>query len=580
MPPRSPSRTVHVAVPAHAPADGNLALVRAYLATSGWDVRDITVALDDVAAGLGGETRRTFELFQHTPEPLIHAWLFARGVAAAVPDGAVVLVSDVAGLGGMLALEESTRPVGERRTIWTTAGSGLSLEMMATAGTIDHVEMPDASLLDWEIVQYRNAADVLATSAIAAELLADLGVDASVAVGVDEADPAGAPGPIGTVWVPGPVSRRNRTGDILRALASHTEVSVTVGDTDDLDRVWSGTTWDTLEGVRATFGHRLRRSDRPASAPDAVIVGDPLSPPDDATVALRADGVPLLVPRGSVAAAMWPDVPTWETSDDLSRLIDGDVTPRARIDRWSGPSDVAPGDDTRARRVSVGIPVFGASPFLDACVESVLGQTVPPHEVLLIDDGSQSGDVDASLRAWAERAPGVVRVLRQPNRGVCVARNRMIAEMTGDAFLLVDQDDELRPTCIETTARALRSDRSLAAVAVWTEFFGEYHAVEAKPPFDRRVGLRENPIVSTAALVDMRVRDHGVAFEPDLAFLYCEDWNVWSQIVASGGRIGLVPEPLIRHRVHRASGGFQRTELAHRIGKARATEPLRPAPGD
>ncbi len=150
----------------------------------------------------------------------------------------------------------------------------------------------------------------------------------------------------------------------------------------------------------------------------------------------------------------------------------------------------------------------------------------------------------------------------------------MIAEMRGDAFLLVDQDDELHPQFIAATASALRADASLVAAATWTEFFGDYSAVEAKPPFDRRVATRENPIVSTAALVDMSVRDRGVAFEPDLAFIYCEDWNYWSQIVASGGRMGLVPAPLIRHRVHRASGGFQRTELAHAIGRARALEPF------
>ena len=146
--------------------------------------------------------------------------------------------------------------------------------------------------------------------------------------------------------------------------------------------------------------------------------------------------------------------------------------------------------------------------------------------------------------------------------------------MTGDAFLLVDQDDVLYPTFIQRTAEALRQDDSLWAAAVWTEFFGEYEGIEAKPPFDRRTALAENPIVSTAALVEIRVRDEGVAFTPDLAFLYCEDWNYWSQIVAAGGRLGLVPEPLIRHRVHHASGGFQRTDVAHRIGMARATEPL------
>jgi hypothetical protein len=120
----------------------------------------------------------------------------------------------------------------------------------------------------------------------------------------------------------------------------------------------------------------------------------------------------------------------------------------------------------------------------------------------------------------------------------------------------------------------LRQDRWLWAVASWTEFFGDYEGIEAKPPFDRRVGLRKNPIVSTAALVDMSVCDAGIRFAPDLAFPFCEDWHVWSQIIAAGARMGLVPEPFVRHRVHPASGGFRRTELAHRIGKARALEPL------
>ena len=150
----------------------------------------------------------------------------------------------------------------------------------------------------------------------------------------------------------------------------------------------------------------------------------------------------------------------------------------------------------------------------------------------------------------------------------------MIDAMSGDAFLLVDQDDVLAPEFIERTSEAMRQDDSLWAVAVWNEFFGEYEGIEAKPPLDRRVALRENPIVSTAALVDMRVRDEGIMFAHDLAFLYCEDWHYWSQIIAAGGRMGLIPEPLIRHRVHHASGGFQRTEVAHRVGRARAIESL------
>lgn len=283
----------------------------------------------------------------------------------------------------------------------------------------------------------------------------------------------------------------------------------------------------------------------------------------------------MLVVEGSMCAAMWPDAPTWRTADDLAALLRGEQPePAVELTRRRPETAIRIPDPQRAMRVSVGIPVFASADYLDECVESILAQTVPPHEILIIDDGSDSAAVDAALRRWVKRRPEVIRVMRQPNRGVCVARNRLIEAMTGDAFLLVDQDDVAAPEFIERTAEALRQDASLWAVATWTEFFGEYNGIEAKPPFDRRTALPENPIVSTAALVDMSVRDQGIAFVPDLAFLYCEDWNYWSQIVAAGGRMGLVPEALIGHRVHRASGGFQRTELAHRIGRARAIEPL------
>ena len=570
---------VHVLIVEGIPPDGNLVLVERALAER-WDVIRHEVSLGAVAQDLTGDTRRTFDLFQHTPEPLIHSWLFAQAVRSVVPDGGIVLVSDSGGLGGIISVTESNRPPDVRRRVWTAAGSSRYLETMLVARTIDHVELPDASTIDWEIAQYRHSAEVLATGAAAVEMISRLGADPAIvpmSTGHREAAP---PSTVRSAWVPGPVSRRNRTGDVLRGIASVPGLSVTVGVMDEIDDVWAGTTWDALAGVRGILGQRLRRSDRPATQPDAVVIGDPLGAPDDDTMSLVETGTTVLASRGSVAEALWSGVPTWDTSDDLAHLLEGAPQVERSLERWDGPSALADSVASRARSVSVGIPLFGASPFLDDCIESILAQSVKPHEVLLIDDGSGSPEVDAALSRWEDRGEGVIRLLRQPNRGVCVARNRMIAAMTGDAFILVDQDDELHEGFIEVTSEALRQDEDLAAVAVWTEFFGEYSAIEAKPPFDRRVAFRENPIVSTAALVDMRVRELDVAFVPDLAFLYCEDWNFWSQIIAAGGTMGLVPEPLIRHRVHRSSGGFQRTEVAHRIGRARALEPFRgPARG-
>ena len=512
----------------------------------------------------------------HTPGPLIDSWKVAQAALSLTSPGDVVVVTDKRGVGGILALGEAMKSPQLRRQIWTVAGESTLLESLLVHGTINQAEMPEASEIDWELTQYRFSAEVLASSAFVVDALNGLGFEAGT-LGVATKEHTQENGVQGEgVWAPAPVSRRNRSGDVLRAVAGVPSLTITVPEHDTDDNVWTGTTWDALSGVRNVLGDRLVRAAQPTSRPDVVVVGETLRAPDASVQQWWDAGVRTVVPEGSVASAMFPGAATWGTSDELAQLLVGGAVEREQLPPklWTGPAPVGVSDRRRATHVSVGVPVFRNTVYLDECVASILNQTSPPHEILLIDDGSVSTVVDESLVAWAKREPDLVRVLREPNRGVCVARNLMIEAMSGDAFLLVDQDDVLAPEFIEKTAEAMRQDDSLWSVAVWTEFVGEYEGIEAKPPFDRRVALRENPIVSTAALVDMRVRDEGVAFAPDLAFLYCEDWHYWSQIIAAGGHMGLIPEPLIKHRVHRASGGFQRTEVAHRVGKARATEPL------
>ena len=554
--------------------DRNLDVVHSVLRER-WPTTTITVSMESAAKELDDASRRVFDRFTHTPQPLIDSWLVSQAVRASVDPGTVVVMSDRGGAGGVLALAEASHDPHQRRIVWTAAGSGLTVESMLVSGTIEHLDLPEAAIVDWELVQMQYSAEVLVTGAAAAASLSRFGITTGMIVPEPKGDARSEPVSIGTVWVPGPVRRRNRSGDVLRALAPLPGVSVTVSDEDASDDVWTGTTWDSLSGPRGLLGDRLRRSANPPEIVDAVIVGDALAPPDPQTIALHDTGTPVLAARGSVADAMWTDAMVWDTADELAALVEGGGDGRpSRHEGWSGPRIREAMHNDRARRVSVGVPIYGSSPYLDACIESVLDQSEAPHEVLVMDDGSASPVVTERVATWVARSQGRVRLLDQPNRGVCVARNRMIEAMTGDAFVLVDQDDVLDPRFIERTASSLRSNPGVSAVATWTEFFGEYEGIEAKPPFDVRVGLRENPIVSTAVLVDISVREEGIAFAPDLAFIYCEDWHFWSQIIASGRRMGLVPEPLVRHRVHRESGGFRRTDLALRIGRARSAEIL------
>jgi glycosyltransferase involved in cell wall biosynthesis len=85
-------------------------------------------------------------------------------------------------------------------------------------------------------------------------------------------------------------------------------------------------------------------------------------------------------------------------------------------------------------RVSAIIPVFNGERYLAEALDSIRGQTVPPAEIIVVDDGSTDGS------AALVRAAGV-RLIQQPNRGVASARNRGLAAASGDLIAYLDQDD-------------------------------------------------------------------------------------------------------------------------------------------
>jgi hypothetical protein len=112
-----------------------------------------------------------------------------------------------------------------------------------------------------------------------------------------------------------------------------------------------------------------------------------------------------------------------------------------------------------AELVSVVIPCFGQSHFLGEAIESVLGQTYPHLEVLVVDDSSPD-----NASQVAARYPGV-RCERCENRGMAGARNLGIRSTSGDFLVFLDSDDRLLPTAIETGVNLLREHPEAAAAS-------------------------------------------------------------------------------------------------------------------
>jgi glycosyltransferase involved in cell wall biosynthesis len=93
-----------------------------------------------------------------------------------------------------------------------------------------------------------------------------------------------------------------------------------------------------------------------------------------------------------------------------------------------------------AVKYSVIIPTYNRAHCVGEAIESALAQTLPPHEVIVVDDGS-TDETPAVLAAFGDR----IRAIRQTNAGVSAARNAGIAAARGDWIGLLDSDDVWLP---------------------------------------------------------------------------------------------------------------------------------------
>jgi glycosyltransferase involved in cell wall biosynthesis len=93
--------------------------------------------------------------------------------------------------------------------------------------------------------------------------------------------------------------------------------------------------------------------------------------------------------------------------------------------------------------VTVVIPCYNQAHFLGEAIESVLGQSYPYFEVVVVDDGSPDKTSEV-----AARYPGV-RLIRQDNQGLAAARNSGLAQSEGDYLVFLDADDRLLPEALE-----------------------------------------------------------------------------------------------------------------------------------
>ncbi len=115
--------------------------------------------------------------------------------------------------------------------------------------------------------------------------------------------------------------------------------------------------------------------------------------------------------------------------------------------------------------ISVIVPVYNGGRYLRNCIESILQQTHPHIQHILVDDGSTDGS--GEICDELARRDSRITVIHQPNGGVSAARNAGLTRSTGDYLTFVDADDALVPHALETALNNLQSNNADMVTYGW-----------------------------------------------------------------------------------------------------------------
>jgi cellulose synthase/poly-beta-1,6-N-acetylglucosamine synthase-like glycosyltransferase len=224
-------------------------------------------------------------------------------------------------------------------------------------------------------------------------------------------------------------------------------------------------------------------------------------------------------------------------------------------------------------KFTVLIPLYNKAPYIDCTLSSVLAQSCRDFEIVVIDDGSTDGGdakVEARIKALAAAAnptnPRIptnqpqLRLVRQANAGVSVARNRGIEEARGDWVVFLDADDWQHPAFL--AALELAQERYPRAQTVATDFLRFPHTEGPWPPpwelpagtpqveriTDLPARWMQGPSLCSSAVAVRRGLLHAMqpCFPPGESV--GEDLDLWFRL-AERAPVALVRAPLAAYRV-------------------------------
>ena len=204
-------------------------------------------------------------------------------------------------------------------------------------------------------------------------------------------------------------------------------------------------------------------------------------------------------------------------------------------------------------RISVIMPCYNGANFVEQAMTSVMNQTYPDLELIVVDDGSTDGSMDI-LQRFAGQHPDRVILLFQDRMGPYPARNHGLQHARGGYVAFLDADDYWTPDALDKLAAALNDNKADLAYCGWQNVGEGAPGTEPYVPPDysqmdtAAEFLRSCPWPIHAALVRRDAIDAVKGFSERR--FSAMDYDLWLRLYAHTQRIVRVPEVMAFYRWH------------------------------
>ena len=201
--------------------------------------------------------------------------------------------------------------------------------------------------------------------------------------------------------------------------------------------------------------------------------------------------------------------------------------------------------------ISIIIPAYNQADYIGEAVQSVINQTYPAWECIIVNDGSTDHTAEEIKKI---QHPQLIYVY-QENRGLSAARNTGIRNTKGKYLSFLDSDDCFTPDKLSVLMHSIDNNPELALVAGTASLIDQNGKAINRPfskvlPQDLRDLLLGNPLHVGSVLLKRSWQEKIGFFDESLRSY--EDWDYWLRLAIAGAKMESVDTPVSYYRFHTA----------------------------